>query len=136
MKYIHLPPSSELPILEILKPFRAVVVVEAIVNPSWQALVSKWLVTSGCLYMMAWGRDCSSWDDSVDFAILEMFDYGEIPDNNFVMTTWHEKDTLGDVFWFAKNNAFHADVEIMETLILHIAATKRGEQLTHEFERA
>jgi hypothetical protein len=67
------------------RPFRAVVVVEEPVSAEWRAVASRWLVDADCLYMMAWGHECSLWDDSVDFANLEVFNFGEVPDRNFVM---------------------------------------------------
>ena len=66
-EYIHLLPDGPLPDLKG-SAFRTVVVVEAEVTSEWREKVSAWLVESGCLYMMAWGRDCSLWDDSVDYA--------------------------------------------------------------------
>ena len=97
-EYLHLRPEGPQPSLDGAAPFKAVVVIDSEVTPEWQAQVSDWLVRSGCQYMMAWGLDCSSWDDSVDVANLEMFDFGEIPDEGFVMTTWHEKDSLLEAF--------------------------------------
>jgi hypothetical protein len=52
-----------------------VVVVDAEVSQEWQMLASKWIIDIGCMYMMAWGIDCTSWDDSVDYAHLEKYDY-------------------------------------------------------------
>lgn len=85
---------------------------------------------------MAWGRECSSWDDSVDFANLEEFSYGEIPDDAFVMTTWHESEPLEEVFWFAKNSAFHPSIELDNTLILHLGENDKGEEFKKQFKNA
>lgn len=71
--------------------------------------------------MMAWGKECSSWDTAVDVANVEDFAFGDIPEDNFVMTTWHEKEPLGDVFWFCKNCADHATVSLTDVIILHIS---------------
>ena len=87
------------------------------------------MVRVGCLYMMAWGVACSAWDDSVDEANLEAFGYGHIPEDRFVMTTWHERDPLEEVFWFAKYNAHHPTAKLDQTVILHIG----GEEKKHEF---
>jgi hypothetical protein len=70
--------------------------------------------------MMAWGRKCSSWDDSVDHANLERFDYSEIPDEDFVMTTWHENEPLCDVFFHARMCAFHPTIAMPVLTILDI----------------
>ena len=121
MKYIQLQPGSALPDISDLSPFRSVVVIEESVTPEWLAQVSDWLVKSGCLYMMAWGKECSTWDDSVDTANLEIFNYKNIPDDKFVMTTWHEDELLKEVFWFSKHSADHPEIEISSTLVLHIS---------------
>lgn len=112
-----------------LAPCRGVLIVEAAVLPTWQAVVSEWLVRSGCLYTMAWGPGCSSWDDSVDMANIEQFDFKEIPESKFVITTWHDDQPLSEVFWFCKNNAFHPSVELRNTLLLHIAANSNEQKM-------
>ena len=103
------------------RPFRAVVIIDQSVASEWQEEVSSWLVRSGCLYMMAWGKGCSSWDDSVDLANLKDFNFEEIPDEKFVMTTWHNNEPLEEVFWFSKHSAFHPNIEMQDTLIIHIS---------------
>jgi len=133
VKYIQLKPSAELPDISELNPFRAVVIIDDEVTELWQKQVSKWLVSSGCLYMMAWGNDCKSWDSSVDKANLEEFNYAEIPDDKFVMTTWHDNEPLNSVFWFSKHSAFHNDVEINNDLLLHISENKNEEKLLEEY---
>jgi len=119
-----------------MKPFRSVVIIEEDVTAEWREAVSKWLVESGCLYMMAWGKDCSYWDDSVDHASLEGFNYGEVPEDKFVMTTWHENEPLEDVFFFSKNNGFHPTVELENTLLLHISGTNKGNQFINGYAGA
>ncbi len=137
LSYVRLEPESlRLPSVEELRPFRAVVIVEAVVSPSWQAAVSEWLVRSGCLYMMAWGRECSSWDDSVDAANLEEFEYRDIPEERFVMTTWHESDSLPEVFWFSKNSAFHPTVKLLSTLLLHVSSEARESEFRAAYASA
>lgn len=91
----------------------------------WRNEVAAWLVSKGCLYFIAWGIDCEAWHNSVDWAVLENFDFGDIPDERFVMTTWHDKEPLSEVLWFAGNAATHPDVELKTTLLLHIAPEER-----------
>jgi len=79
--------------------------------------------------MLAWGNKCSSCDDSVDIAILEKYDFNEISDEKFVMTSWHENETLEEVFQFSKNGAFHSDVELVNTLILHVSSISKESDL-------
>ena len=104
-KYLQIGGAGLLPDLNKERPFKSIVVIEQVVPPQRQREISKWLVESGCLYMMAWGIDCSSWDDSVDYANLELHDYGDIPEREVVQTTWHDKETLSDVMAFAKQYA-------------------------------
>ena len=113
-----------------------IVVVEAEVSPEWRSLVSCWIVRSGCLYMMAWGVECSSWDDSVDRANLEEFRFGDIPEDRFVVTTWHADESLAEVFRFSKNNAFHPTVELQQTVLLHTAAESKEHELLAAYAQA
>jgi hypothetical protein len=134
--YLHVKPGAVLPDAPRLAPFRAVIIAEAQVSPDWQAAASDWLVQSGCLYAMAWGVNSSSWDDSVDVANMEQFDFKEIPQDRFVMTTWHEDETLAEVFWFSKNNAFHPTVDLENTLLLHIATEEREKEVVRSYAEA
>ena len=134
-RYIHLAPGAALPSLAT-SPFRAVVVIDSPVTPDWQALVSEWLVQAGCLYMMAWGLGCSSWDDSVDFANLEEFSFGDIPDDRFVMTTWHSNAPLKDVFWFSKHTAAHPTIKLDGAILIHIADSPTADELLQAYDEA
>ena len=136
MEYIQLKIESPLPEISHLKPFRAVVIVEEEVTEEWQVQVSEWLVKSGCLYMMAWGKECSSWDDSVDMANLKVSGVEDIQEEEFVMTTWHENEPLNEVFWFSKHNAEHPEVEIRNTLILHISSQNKCDELVQGYKSA
>lgn len=135
-EYVRITDGEPLPDIAGFAPFRAVVVLAAPYSDEWQEAVSDWLVASGCLYMMAWGPDCSSWDDSVDFANLRQFDYGEIPDDRFVMTTWHDDEPLSDVFWYAEHCACHDTVDLGSTLIVDISKGDRKAELMRAFEQA
>ena len=80
---------------------------------------------SGCLYVVAWGAECEVWHDTVDETSLEMFDFADIPDDKFVMTTWHTDEPLAEAMWFAGQCAAHPDVELDQTVIIHIATEAR-----------
>ena len=86
--------------------------------------------------MMAWGDGCARWHDSVDWASLEEFDFGDIPDERFVMTTWHENEPLDDVFWFAQFAAQHGDVDLESALIIHVSATDARDEMLARFVAA
>lgn len=135
MNYFQLTSEEPLPEIKQFRPFKACVIVEDVVGPEWQSVVSKWLIDSGCLYMMAWGRECSSWDDSVDYANLENFGFGEIPDDQLVMTTWHENESLEDFFCFAKKTANHPDVQVNNLLVIHISTECRRDEFAEMLAR-
>ena len=118
--YLQLRPGEELSDIAKLKPFLAIVVSEETVDSAWREAVSKWLVKSGCTYMLAWGNECSAWEDAVDLANIEQFNFGEIPEDELVVTTRHANESLIDVFRFAKT-AEHACTEFSNTLILHLS---------------
>ena len=131
--YIQLRPGEKLPSISHLKPFAAIVLVEEVVDPEWQRVTSTWLVESGCRYMMAWGMECASWDDSVDIANLEQFNFGEIPEDDRVMTTWHADESLSEVFWFAKNSAFHPTVNLDRFALVHISMKGNRDGLVKQY---
>ena len=119
-EYIHLALNQKLPDGPV-RPFKAVLIIEEPPTAESQKLISEWLVASGCLFMLAWGHDCSSWDDSVDYANLDAFDYGDIPDHKFVMTTWHDKEPLSEVLWLAAHGAAHSHIPLDLLVLVHIA---------------
>jgi hypothetical protein len=142
VSYVHLKPNAEIPALVDGGRFKAVVIIDADVHPDWQYEVSKWLVLSGCRYMMAWGRECGAWDDSVDWAALEVFNYyegkeiGKDPD--FVMTSWHEDEPLEEALAFCHHSASDPFLhqEFKSALLLHIAETPEANRVLQAFESA
>ncbi len=135
MRYFQIQEGIDLPNLSEFKPFKVVVVIEEAVSDSWQTIVSESIVNSGCYYMMAWGKECSSWDNSVDLANIAKYKY-EIPDDGFLTTTWHDDETLKEVFWFAKNLAFNEYHELEETIILHISKTNKSNEFSFVYKKA
>ncbi len=128
IQYFRLSLETKLPDISGLRPFLAILVSEEHFDPAWRESVSKWLVKSGCIYMMAWGIDCNEWDTSVDLANIEQFNFGEIPEDELVITTWHETESLSDVFWQAKNSVEHACVEFSNSVILHISNENKEQE--------
>lgn len=124
LEYLHLEPESVLPQLHGT-PFKAVIAIESDSTPSWREKVCDWLVRSGCRYAVTWGVECEAWHDEIDHANLEMFDYKDIPEDDFVMTTWHDAP-LQEAFWFCGNCAVHPTVGIEKVYIVHIAQTAGG----------
>ncbi|MCT9979349.1 hypothetical protein M2R48_13495 [Acinetobacter sp. I-MWF] len=75
------------------------------VTNDWRNQCSDWIVKSKqCYWALAWGHECSIWDDALDYSYLEFcnYDLPEDDDYNF-MTTWHENQTLEDVIEFAES---------------------------------
>jgi len=136
-RYIHLEPTtSSFKNLEIISPFAAVVVIDAKVHSNWRKNVSDWLVEKGCLYMMAHGDECSLWDDSVDTANLEVYNGSKIPYHKFVTTTWHDNDSLEDVFYFAKECALPFSPHIKNIVIFDITEVSREQIILSRYEDA
>ena len=67
------------------------------VTPEEQRALSEQIVASGCRFAVCAGYRCSTWDDSIDLAYLATDATFEPPDETFVMTTWHENDSLDDI---------------------------------------
>ena len=136
MKYFQLSNEATVPDLEEFKPFRCVLVIESDCSEEWQTKISTWLVKSGCVYMMDWGKECSSWDTSVDVANLEEFDYGDIPYESFVMTTLHDNEPISEVFWYSKNTAIHNSHEKLNSIVLHLSETCKNKEFTEQYKNA
>jgi hypothetical protein len=133
--YVHLPAGSELPDIKP-EPCRVIVVIDQQVSVEWQEKVSEWIVAVGCLYMMAWGLKCSSWDDSVDWTNREAFNCEEISDDNFVMTTWHENVPLDEAFVHCRLCAFHPTIDLPKVIVLDITSEARAAELMDRYRRA
>lgn len=129
IEYLHLVPNSVNPNITSSVPFRAILVLEEPVSIEWQDDLSKGLINAGCLYMMAWGVEASSWDDALDHANLEAFNYGDVPEIQSVITTWHDTESLRQVFGYSKKHAHHPAVELKKTVIIHIATINKENEL-------
>jgi hypothetical protein len=136
--YVHLTPEGLLPVWTGRRPFNAVVVATCAVSADWQDQVSDWLVKSGCLYMLAWGVNCSVWDDTVDWATRKLYGPEDIPDEAFVITTWHTNETLEGVFWEAQFNGTwgYNDQMLDFTLIIDITGDDRRAELIDLFRQS
>ena len=117
-------------------PFRAVIVSEVEVTQERRNRIAAWLVKSGCLYVVAWGVECEEWHDTVDWTNLERFDFGDIPDDKFIMTTWHANEPLSEALWFAGHCAYHPEIELTDTAILHIATEAREAEMLEDYSQA
>ena len=136
VQYHYLRVGTEPPILGNIDPFAAVVIIEDEVDWKWRAKISRWLVDSGCLFMMAWGKDCSLWDESVDYANIDDFPDREVPNDRYVLTTWHNDESLEEVFWFAQHSARHDVIKLKHLLLLDISQAPRKDAVMHQLGRS
>ncbi|MEL7016122.1 MAG: hypothetical protein AAFU58_05045 [Pseudomonadota bacterium] len=86
--------------------------------------------------MMALGRDCALWDESVDYANLDDFPDRQIPENRFVLTTWHENEPREEVLWFAQHAANHPSAVLKKLALFDICQRDRSSALLTEFSIA
>nr|WP_242447436.1 hypothetical protein [Aurantiacibacter aquimixticola] len=98
--------------------------------------IATWLVDAGALYVITWGIACEDWHDAVDWALLKIFDYGPIPDEKHIMTTWHSNEPVEEAFWFAGHSAFHPTEELVETLILDVSPANREAAIMESYSKA
>ena len=131
-QYLHLFPGQEPPAIE-RKPYRLIIVADAEVADDWRDKIAKWIVAAGTKYVVAWGASCEDWHDSVDWANLRLFDFGEISDADSVMTTWHNDEPLSEAFWFAGFCAHHPIVDLDSTIILHISEKERAAGILEQY---
>jgi len=129
VNYLHLLPDGTLPHMMDPAPFLAIVIADEEVSQMWQWEASRWLVEAGCRVLLAWGTDAEAWAEAVQEAGQEAFNYEDIPDESLVLATSHEDDDLEEVFWFARHRAAHPACTLNKTLIVHVGAAPRREEL-------
>ena len=112
-------------------PFVALVVNnDAEISSSDQYAISLALVRFGCRYAVCMGHDCSSWDDSVDFANIEVDP--DLTPEKFVMTTWHDNESIDSIANFFLNTTSFSDNTFVNFLVLSIG---RNDFLLAEIQR-
>lgn len=74
------------------------------VEPAARDSISEAIVASGARYVSCWGHECSAWDTSIDLAYIATDSDFNPPENRFVVTTWHEDETLEEAFDFVWMN--------------------------------
>ena len=126
-KYLFLPADVPISIPPEMTRFKCLILIEREISGDYRYEVSKALVKAGCLYSLAWGIDCSAWDDSVDWAFLERHDFSDCPEEQDVTTTWHNDETLEETVKFAKHCTEYSSVKLDDILVLDFAHQERGE---------
>ncbi len=107
------------------------VVGDETVNADEQWELATQFVHQSCRYAVCFGHDCSSWDDAIDMVtVIEEVD--GLPPRPFVMTTWHDTDTLQEtVEYFAGNTRFDDWVPSRLVAVI-LGGDKRLEQSVRE----
>jgi hypothetical protein len=134
--YLHHRPEAALCQVRQAEASRVVLVAEITTSQAYKETIAKELAQGNCLYFMAWGSESEAWHDAVDMANIEQFDFLDIPQERFIMTTWHEDEPLSEVLCFCKNSAFHALVELKHTVLLHVSPEPREQDLLEQYAAA
>jgi hypothetical protein len=87
--------------------------------------------------MMAWGEDCASWHDSVDWALLEEFEFQDIPAERDMLTTWHDEEVLKEVFQFAQEGVYHSQMgDLAQAVIVHVSKEEGMDEMLQLYAEA
>jgi hypothetical protein len=137
VQYLHLLPAADMPEFSAADPFKAIVIVEQPIEAERRDTICRWLAGTGCLYMMAWGRNCGDWVTAMELANrAKLADDEDIPSEQLTIATAHENEALKDVLWFAKFTAMHPCHALDNTIVLHLAATATEEELIAAYTAA
>ncbi len=64
------------------------------------------LLRAGACYFVCWGPDCERVHDIIDEMVsYQANDFG-VPQESFVMTTWHDSEPLREALWFFLVNSW------------------------------
>jgi hypothetical protein len=107
------------------QPYAVWVLLSEKIPPAAQDAISAKLVSSGCRYAVASGPECTTWDDSIDEAAIQL-----LPDDEHIMTTWHDDDTIEEVAEFFALWTTFDDFVPKAFLILGLGAHARVEYAT------
>lgn len=114
--------------------FRLILVSDTTSPYEWKKAVADLLVNGGCGFAACWGVDCKEWHDAIDDANIDQFPEQDIPDEAFIMTSWHDDETIDEAFWFGKYCARSDSFDMHETVILHHGQIDRENELLELFE--
>jgi hypothetical protein len=135
--YVHAAPTKPPVLAAPGVAYRAIVIEETPPSDAWRTAIAQTIVATGCRYMMAWGLNSTVWDDVVDHASIERHGVLDAADPDFVMTTWHDTESMNDVFEYCKQFAAHpALTPTSPTYIIHVSAADERDALLAQYERA
>jgi hypothetical protein len=112
---------------------KVILLADKSVPDEWMHELCAKIADTACYYFMSWGTNCEEWHDFVDEAHLAFHNYGDIPDEKHMMTTWHDNEPMRDIFWFCKTCAHHLVHELPSTLIIHITDTAKEEEIKRAY---
>lgn len=73
------------------------------------------MVRSGLAYFCAWGERCEEVHDAIDDCFIEQeLEVGEA--DPFLMTTWHQEESLEEAFWFFRMVAVPTENSVLANL--------------------
>ena len=72
----------------------------------------------------------------MNLANLQAWEYGRIPDDQLVIATSHPRESLDEVFWYAKHTALHPCDPLEDVWLIHVAETADETALLERFSRA
>ena len=134
--YLHVTAGTLPQFPKLLMRHSVLIIQEMEVSDEFRSEVSRLLAETNCVWMMAWGLGCSEWDDSVDWANIVKYTPGPIPEESFIVTTWHENETLKETMEFGIGLTDHMGETIETILVLDINATERCDSIEELFRSA
>ncbi|MEQ1716003.1 MAG: hypothetical protein ABL907_08470 [Hyphomicrobium sp.] len=115
---------------------KALVVIEKEMTEAQKRDLARQLIGAGAFYVCTWGIDCERMHDAVDNAGMEreQLEPRSLEEYPVVMTTWHSKESLDEALWFFKALAFHPDLALDRSLIVHVADQDGSDEFLAAFE--
>lgn len=112
MKQVATLPEKELWFEQLNRPFRfkspfdgmdfalLIIANDPTVTAEERSVISREVIDQGCRYAVCAGDKCSIWHDDIDIAFISTDPDFNPPDDRFVTTTWHDDESLEEVFEF------------------------------------
>ena len=116
--------------------FKCVILTEDELSAERRNAICREIVGIGCRWAMTWCPDCELWHDCIDDAVLLRHNHS-VPDDEFVLTTWQEQESLEEIMFFAKHAAIEScdDLPLTQLLVLDLGAESRMELILGFYEQ-
>lgn len=144
MEQLALIPTADIRFHELKRPYEfatpfggndfvlLLVINDPSITAEEQVKLSQAFVEQGCRYALCFGHNCSTWDDSIDLAPTLSSENFDLPEDRFVMTTWHENEPLSDVVDFFIQNTGFDNLVFQQYLVLFLGADQARKQAVVE----